>query len=59
MGAALVVEPWVGVNLNLARYAQAGLEAGWRIYRGPEIDEVDEDDLSGFLLSMNLRFGKF
>lgn len=54
-----VIEPQVGVELNVSRWFRMGATAGYRAAFGGETDRLAENSLSGASGSLVFRFGKF
>ncbi len=53
------VEPQLGLELNLSRFARIGLNGGYRFTFGSEIEGLVNKDLNGGSGTLLIRFGKF
>lgn len=54
-----VVEPAVGGSINLSEFATLNGGLSYRMIEGNDIAGMDDSDLSGLALQVNVMFGKF
>ncbi len=54
-----VIEPAAHVWLNVTPFFRTGLGAGYRMATGVDLEGLDDGDLSGFALTLTLKFGSF
>ncbi len=53
------LEPQLGIELNLSRFARVGLNGGYRFTFGSEIEGLVNKDLNGASGTLLVRFGAF
>jgi hypothetical protein len=54
-----VLDPAVGVEVNVTTFLRFAVQAGYRIVRGVTLVALDNSDASGFTAGAVLKFGKF
>lgn len=54
-----VLEPGIGVLLGVAEFAEVSLGISYRLVGDTDLPGVDDDDLSGWSLSLAVLFGAF
>lgn len=54
---ALVLSPSAGVEVNVFRWFRVGLEGGYRMVNGVDLEGLEDADLSGVYGQVNLKFG--
>jgi len=52
-----VIEPALGVHMNLTRWARVSLTAAYRVVNGIETRGLDDSDISGPSFGANMQFG--
>lgn len=57
--AFFVVEPGIGIELNMTKFFRLELGASYRYINGTNLRRLSDSDLSDFSLNMALKFGKF
>ena len=58
-GAFFVVEPSVGIHLNVTRWMRVGASATYRFTRGIDVEGLDDSDFSGPSAGGHVHFGWF
>ena len=58
-GAFFVVEPSVGIHVNVARWMRVGASAAYRFTRGIDVEGLDDSDFSGPSAGGHVEFGWF
>lgn len=53
------IEPQLGIELNLSRFARIGINGGYRFTFGNEIEGLVNSDLNGGSGTLLVRFGRF
>jgi hypothetical protein len=59
MGDFLFAEPKINLELNISRVFRLGMGVGYRIVINSHLDRLDNSDLSGIVLNVNIKFGGF
>lgn len=54
-----VAEPGLEIEFNITKYFRLGAGATYRYISGLELDNVEDDDLSGTTAMISFRFGRF
>lgn len=54
-----VFEPSALIELNISHHFRLGFGAGYRLVKGSSLENLDDDDLSGFSGVVSFQFGKF
>lgn len=57
--AFFVFEPGVHAEVNMTTFFRLGFGAGYRLVSGTSLDGISDNDLSGPVAQMILKFGKF
>jgi hypothetical protein len=57
--AFFVLEPGIGVEMNVTKYFRVELMANYRYITGLELKPLENKDLGGFSANLALKFGKF
>ena len=57
--SVFVLDPVVGVEVNVATFLRLGVQGGYRVVRGVDLATLDNADASGFTLGALLKFGGF
>ena len=52
-----VAQPTLGAEVNIARFFRLGIDGGYRFLSGNDLDGIGQDDLSGPVLNLRLKFG--
>jgi len=55
----IVIEPSVGLSINLAEPVKLNFSVSYRIVSGVDLNDLSDSDLSGFSLNGSMIFGKF
>jgi hypothetical protein len=59
IGKFLVAEPKINLELNISRVFRMGIGCGYRLVGKSNLDRLNNEDLSGFLINVNLKVGSF
>lgn len=54
-----VFEPSALIELNVSHHFRVGFGAGYRLVRGSNLENLDDDDLSGYTGVVSIQLGKF
>lgn len=54
-----VFEPSALIELNISHHFRLGFGAGYRLVKGSSLENLDDDDLSGFSGVVSIQLGKF
>lgn len=54
-----VAEPGIELEFNITKYFRLGAGATYRYVSGLELDNVEDDDISGTTAMLSFRFGRF
>ena len=57
--AFFVAEPGFNIELNMARFFRLGIGGGYRYIYGTDLENLTDNDLSGWTANVSLKFGKF
>jgi hypothetical protein len=57
--AVFVLDPAVGVEVNVTSFMRFSVQTGYRVVRGVTLASLDNQDASGFTLGTLVKFGKF
>ncbi len=59
--AFFVVEPMVEAEMNVARFLRIAVGGGYRFIQGADLDvnNISDEDLSGWTTGISFKFGKF
>lgn len=57
--AFFVFEPSALLELNVSHHFRLGFGGGYRLVKGSALDNLDDNDLSGFTGVVSFQFGKF
>ena len=52
-----VVQPTVGLELNILRWFKTSLEGGYRFVSGTQLERLSDEELSSFFVNAKLKFG--
>ncbi len=52
-----VAQPTFGVEANIARFFRLGIDGGYRFVSGNDLPDFNNDDLTGPVLNLRLKFG--
>ena len=57
--AFFVAEPGLNIEFNMASFCKLGLGGGYRWIYGTNLENISDEELSGWTANFSLRFGKF